>query len=479
MSKDEPASEPDAGEEASTPPSKTPAEEPAAASDSQADADGEDEEGLGDIEISPKLAGGIIVGLVVVIVAGFLIYDGMTKSALNGLISEFKTYQGEAASLAAPRPRVAAAPSIEGDARELYQSCMDSLSDDDYVGIADFVNAFDAGKADSVDCMEFSQRMAAPLGMLRQAVRSTQMSPWVDFRRGATAIDTKPYINLSLLLRALINYAFWQRAQGLTVEALELCNLCLQVAHDLCRGGPLAGFESWRAIVDQACYVLMVSGSGSMDSSARAAVIGGLQRVERGVVPFSEMVSGERWLWEFQAASEAGADIEGLPERSVDLFERSVVAENWRVVKEFYGQAEPLTGKPLPESLPALRTLEASIRQTNSTMPQLSAFMASHAVGAVKIKLLRLAQQIYQFEQQKGALPTSLDELGLEAEEVSDPFGTGSLVYLPREEGMRPLLYSVGSDGKDDGGRIVDGDNPLLNDVRGADIVLVVYANAE
>jgi hypothetical protein len=55
-------------------------------------------------------------------------------------------------------------------------------------------------------------------------------------------------------------------------------------------------------------------------------------------------------------------------------------------------------------------------------------------------------------------VPTHLTELGLDQRLIGDPFSTGLLIYRPK--GADYLLYSVGPDGKDNGGVPMDGADP-------------------
>ena len=79
-------------------------------------------------------------------------------------------------------------------------------------------------------------------------------------------------------------------------------------------------------------------------------------------------------------------------------------------------------------------------------------------IAHVRLLIGELAVRCYQSEQ--GRLPARLDELvpSYLAKVPSDPFSRHSLVYRP--QGTNWLLYSVGEDGVDDGGKPVGRSSP-------------------
>jgi hypothetical protein len=69
-----------------------------------------------------------------------------------------------------------------------------------------------------------------------------------------------------------------------------------------------------------------------------------------------------------------------------------------------------------------------------------------------RLRLLMTDLAIRQFQSERGVYPKRLDELVPEFLQAlpRDPFGTNGFIYRPQTNGF--LLYSVGPDGKDDGG---------------------------
>jgi hypothetical protein len=64
---------------------------------------------------------------------------------------------------------------------------------------------------------------------------------------------------------------------------------------------------------------------------------------------------------------------------------------------------------------------------------------------------VRLAHRLAAYRARRGRYPASLAELAAPAEETTDIFGGGPLVYRADADGV--LVYGVGEDGVDDGGR--------------------------
>ena len=75
--------------------------------------------------------------------------------------------------------------------------------------------------------------------------------------------------------------------------------------------------------------------------------------------------------------------------------------------------------------------------------------------GGTKTQLLIFAFELEIEKQQNGQYPTTLDFLSdrYTPEQLADPFGKGAFVYKPNESGDGYLLYSVGQNGVDDGGK--------------------------
>ena len=65
-------------------------------------------------------------------------------------------------------------------------------------------------------------------------------------------------------------------------------------------------------------------------------------------------------------------------------------------------------------------------------------------------RMLLCAAAIRRYRLKHGKLPATLQEIGLGAQLLADPYSNGEFVYRPIGEDY--FLYSVGPDGRDDGG---------------------------
>lgn len=98
-------------------------------------------------------------------------------------------------------------------------------------------------------------------------------------------------------------------------------------------------------------------------------------------------------------------------------------------------------------------------------MPVYEGLALSTAEATTRIRLLGCAAAVRAYRLKHGSYPATLSEAGV-ADLDKDPFTGGHFVYKPAEKGF--LLYSVGKDGKDDGGWLMaervrgEGDISLL-----------------
>ncbi len=435
-------------------------------------ADGEEEEGLGDVEVPPRLAIGIIVGLIVAIGLGFFIYDRVTQSELDELVAAFEGYRAESDDAFAPSPRLPIGEPRDADAREVYLQAVEALTTERIASLSDFLGAARAGTADSADFAAARAEISEVYELMREAARCTRMSPWVDFSQGATAIDINPYNKLTFAYDVLSSLAFFLWQEKRHAEALELVSFNIRSVHDLVRGGPLAAYgDYWRPLLERVFQSIVLLSSARMGAAERDALVAALESAERDLPELGRMVAGERWVMEFQCASESGAELAGLPSRAVDVFERSELAARWRLLRDYLREAVEQLEKPYEEAHAGLLDLEARFATSTDVLPKISSYLVEHERVRTKLRLLIVGQRVYRHRDETDALPASLGDIGVGEPALRDRLGGGSFIYVHRPEGLS-VLYSVGSDGKDDGGNFGAGGPTSFADVSGQDLVL-------
>jgi len=117
--------------------------------------------------------------------------------------------------------------------------------------------------------------------------------------------------------------------------------------------------------------------------------------------------------------------------RSAGLFEGAPSRDMWKVQERAEAEAE--RRHPL----------------TRALMPALHRVKDLHTRMVVEVRITRAGLALLRYKQEHDAWPESLDALGLEG--LDDPFVEGPLRYRPETDGF--LLYSLGPDQNDDGGR--------------------------
>ena len=99
--------------------------------------------------------------------------------------------------------------------------------------------------------------------------------------------------------------------------------------------------------------------------------------------------------------------------------------------------------------------LDISGQGSKLLQPAIDSADAAYKRGQAKLRLLILDLAVRRFSQDRGSFPESL--VDLEPRYIpamfNDPFGQKTFVY--RRRGAEYQLYSVGPDGKDDGGRAI------------------------
>ncbi|MGC8785018.1 MAG: hypothetical protein ACP5RN_11630 [Armatimonadota bacterium] len=118
-----------------------------------------------------------------------------------------------------------------------------------------------------------------------------------------------------------------------------------------------------------------------------------------------------------------------------------------REVDTYLRRVETETSKPLNQWQ---YVEEPQHPVTKMLLPAFEPLMHTTGYVVCRIRLLGCAAAVRAYRLRHGVYPTTLDEAGA-ADLNKDPFTGGTFVYRPAQQGF--LLYSMGEDGVDDGGK--------------------------
>ena len=230
-------------------------------------------------------------------------------------------------------------------------------------------------------------------------------------------------------------------AQGRRDEALGDCVTMFRLARLLEKKPTVAGY-----LVALACRGLAVESanlvlrSGPVSPDARQSLDAELARQE-GVEGYASMIKTARahglqkilsrpakgWLGKARRSQEASACLEDFEE---------LLGQACGTYSEFERADAAFTDSP------AARDWQPTLRTTRDAMERTRA----------QVRCLRVLNALQQAAEQGGPDEPDLADLGLPADVILDPFTGDRLRVKKLPEGW--LIYSVGTDKKDDGGRI-------------------------
>ncbi len=304
------------------------------------------------------------------------------------------------------------------------------------------------------------RRNAAALARFRQGLARPYHHPPA---RSASEIFPD-FARFRELARLLCLEASVHEERGEWDAAIQSRLDCLQFGSALPRGAYLIGALVGYAIeaigrADANGVVEHLSAAQAKRAAAR------LQRTVENHVPFADVLQEEKWFiqasllesfrdpkWRLDIDPSASPGPQMPDLRMLTLSKRRVMANITAAMDDTIADARgpyaPATSRPRPPQDPI----------TDSTMEAIDGarFNTAKACALDSLLLLQLALRAYHLEH--NAYPQRLEELVpvYLPRLPEDPFATkGSFAYRPA--GARYVLYSVGPDRKDDGGRPATG----------------------
>jgi hypothetical protein len=138
-----------------------------------------------------------------------------------------------------------------------------------------------------------------------------------------------------------------------------------------------------------------------------------------------------------------------------------LLAHRLTATMETSAEAIEMAGRPWPERIMEMKTLQDHSTIVGNVFLSYPwwqvAEIAKEAVaylgrGLTATRAARVAIAVEEYRRRTGALPTSLAALGIDRDTTIDPFSGAPLEYTVTASGFQ--VYSVGDNGRDDGGAI-------------------------
>jgi hypothetical protein len=197
-----------------------------------------------------------------------------------------------------------------------------------------------------------------------------------------------------------------------------------------------------------------------LDAVAARAAAAKIEKLEARRVPFSDILQQEKWFYLSnlqELMSKPGWRQVGYPFAALKMRPAWFVMSKRGITESYVRYMDALlaeTKKPyaLRRTIPLP---DDPINQIYEPMFNRSSW--THERDQTGNLLLQVMLALRAFKLERGHYPAKLDELvpSYMKRVPSDPFGRGEAVHY-RKTGKAYMLYSIGPDGKDDGGKPID-----------------------
>jgi hypothetical protein len=270
---------------------------------------------------------------------------------------------------------------------------------------------------------------------------------------------TFPYLaDMRDLARLLSAEADVYAAGGNREHALESGLDAIQMGSDLQRGGTLL-----HGLVGVAIQAIgqqsMLSRIDRLKRKDCDRLIPRMQKILKNRVPPYEILQQER-VWALTTLTKMKDSDFAQPTQSLDDEEPAGGSNSvtkgliWhfmrdktiRDLEKYYDALNAEAKKPRSQRVP----LPEPGGLAGIFAPVFEGATSSFEIMETRNRLTLCAIALRKYFLKYDKLPATLKELGLDPTLLEDPFSGGELKYLPKGENY--LLYSVGEDGKDDGG---------------------------
>jgi len=299
------------------------------------------------------------------------------------------------------------------------------------------------------------------LQLLRQGFAYQYRSP-----AARSFVTQLPYLaDFRGLARLLIIESHARSERGDWPGACRTTLDILHLGHDLPRGGPLIGGLVGYAIDAMARQELAAITSHLDAATSRGAAVE-IEKLEERRVPYSETMQEEMWI--YQASLEEMMRNPNWRTNICGQFASSPI--DWRTLIRLqacskrqilngytrYMKAVIAQGRlPYILAKPPIPIPNDPLNEMMLSVNDRSRFSAARDEAFNALLEVSLALRAFKLEHH--ACPATLNELLPDylKQVPRDPFGGGEALHY-RKDGDRCLLYSIGPNGKDDGGKPAD-----------------------
>jgi hypothetical protein len=278
-----------------------------------------------------------------------------------------------------------------------------------------------------------------------------------EYRTPPVRTSTAPfmhYADFRELTRLLViethvheEYGDWAAASRSMMNAFRL-------GHDIPRGGPLiAALVGYAidAIADKELQKIMPH----LDAAASRATAVQIDKLEENRVPYTDTLREE--MWTGQASLQEGMRKKGWRRTysytPLDGLQLSVLSKR-RIIDDYTQNMKALiTQMSRPYNQRGLPAVQPNDPVCKLIMPVLESARWNSVRDEAFSRLVQIQLALHAYKLEHGYLPSTLQDLvpGYIHRAPRDPFGGAALHY--RLDGNRYLLYSIGPDCKDDGGK--------------------------
>jgi hypothetical protein len=219
-----------------------------------------------------------------------------------------------------------------------------------------------------------------------------------------------------------------------------------------------------------------------LDAARCKAAVARLEAIEQRRVPMTEVIDGEERLTRvlfkdvvagpdtltLDMVSDALKDLNGG--KPVDI-RRIDYRKSWQTLGDNYAQLRETAARPYAEQQKLARSPDPLVAYLTAGFRIGAWFYDADSKAQSRLRIVQLGARAYLLE--RGHLPSGLAYLvpGYVPAAPSDPFGTGPL--KSKLQGDTLLIYSIGPDGVDDGGKAIEG---VIREESKGDIVVEVNA---